>query len=93
MSFPADLRFAARSLAKAKGLDGHRREMGGGRIFVHAGGDPYALVAPITRIIRELSAEQPVERAATLEDVRTEVLAPERLNALVFGGFAQAWRS
>ena len=50
--------------------------------------DPYALVPPITRIIRELSAEQPVERAATLEDVRAEVLAPDRLNALVFGGFA-----
>ena len=43
---------------------------------------------PITRIIRELSAEQPVEQAATLEDVRAEVLAPSRLNALVFGGFA-----
>ena len=50
--------------------------------------DPYALVPPITRIIRELSAEQPVERAATLEDVRAEVLAPNRLNAMVFGGFA-----
>ena len=50
--------------------------------------DPYALVPPITRIIRELSAEQPVEQAATLEDVRAEVLAPDRLNALVFGGFA-----
>ena len=43
---------------------------------------------PITRIIRELSADQPVEQAATLEDVRAEVLAPDRLNALVFGGFA-----
>jgi len=50
--------------------------------------DPYALVPPITRIIRELSAEQPVEKAATLEDVRAEVLAPDRLNALVFGVFA-----
>ena len=50
--------------------------------------DPYALVPPITRIIRDLSADQPVERAATLEDVRAEVLAPDRLNALVFGGFA-----
>jgi putative ABC transport system permease protein len=29
-----------------------------------------------------------VERAATLADVRAEVLAPNRLNALVFGGFA-----
>src|SRR5262249_57737327 len=50
--------------------------------------DPCALVPPITRILRDLSAEQPVERAATLEDVRAEVLAPDRLNALVFGGFA-----
>jgi predicted lysophospholipase L1 biosynthesis ABC-type transport system permease subunit len=64
------------------------QEIGGGRMFVHARTDPYALVPPITRIIRELSAEQPVERAATLEDVRAEVLAPDRLNALVFGGFA-----
>jgi predicted permease len=64
------------------------QEMGGGRLFVHARTDPYALVPSITRIIRELAAEQPVEGAATLEDVRAEVLAPQRLNALVFGGFA-----
>jgi predicted permease len=64
------------------------QEIGGGRLFVHASGDPYALVPSITRIVRELSADQPVERAATLDDVRAEVLAPDRLNALVFGGFA-----
>jgi ABC-type antimicrobial peptide transport system permease subunit len=64
------------------------QEMGGGRLFVHARTDPYALVQPITRIIRDLSADQPVEQAATLDDVRAEVLAPNRLNALVFGGFA-----
>jgi ABC-type antimicrobial peptide transport system permease subunit len=64
------------------------QEIGGGRMFVHAKTDPYPLVPPITRIIRELSADQPVEQAATLEDIRAEVLAPERLNALVFGGFA-----
>ncbi len=64
------------------------QEIGGGRLFVHTRADPYTLVVPITRIIRELSAEQPVEQAATLEDVRAEVLAPNRLNALVFGGFA-----
>jgi putative ABC transport system permease protein len=29
-----------------------------------------------------------VERAATLDDIRAEVLAPTRVNALVFGGFA-----
>jgi predicted permease len=60
-----------------------------GRIFVQTRmEDPYALVPTITRIIRQMSTDQPVERAATLEDVRAEVLAPDRLNALVFGGFA-----
>jgi putative ABC transport system permease protein len=39
-------------------------------------------------VIREISADQPVERAATLADVRAEVLAPERLNAFVLSGFA-----
>jgi putative ABC transport system permease protein len=60
----------------------------GGRLFVHAHSDPYALVAPITRIIRDMSVDQPVERAATLEDIRAEVLTPDRLNAVVFGVFA-----
>ena len=65
------------------------RQMGvGGRLFVHAAGDPYALVPAVTRVIREISADQPVERAATLDDVRAEVLSPERLNAFVFSGFA-----
>src|SRR5258708_21287437 len=59
-----------------------------GNLFVHTHGDPYSLVSPITRLIRDISVEQPVERAATLEDIRTEVLSPDRLNTLVFGGFA-----
>jgi len=59
-----------------------------GRMFVHVRSDPYALISPISRTIRGLSADQPVERAATLEDVRAEVLTPDRLNAMVFGGFA-----
>ena len=60
----------------------------GGRLFVHARGNPYALVSPVTRIIHDISAEQVVERPATLEDIRAEVLTPDRLNTLVFGGFA-----
>jgi predicted permease len=59
-----------------------------GRLFVHASGDPYALVPEVTRVIRAISADQPVERAATLEDVRAEVLAPDRLNAFVISGFS-----
>jgi putative ABC transport system permease protein len=62
--------------------------MFGGSLFVHASGNPYALVTPITQLIRGMSVEQPVERAATLEDVRAEVLTPDRLNTVVFGVFA-----
>jgi len=59
-----------------------------GRLFVRAHQDPYALVPAITSLIHQMSADQPVERAATLGDVRAEVLTPDRLNAIVFGGFA-----
>jgi putative ABC transport system permease protein len=59
-----------------------------GRLFVHASGDPYSLVKPVTQVVQRLSSNQPVERAATLEDVRAEVLAPERLKAFVLSGFA-----
>src|SRR6202034_2074886 len=59
-----------------------------GRLFVRAHQDPYALVPAITRTIHEMSADQPVEKASTLNDVRAEVLTPDRLNAIVFGGFA-----
>src|SRR5256885_16755272 len=58
------------------------------RLFIHTSADPYSLVTPVTRIIRNMSADQPVEHAATLEDVRAEVLTPDRLNSLVFGVFA-----
>jgi putative ABC transport system permease protein len=60
----------------------------GGRLFIHTSANPYALVPSVTRIIRDMSAEQPVEHAATLEDIRAEVLTPDRLNSLVFGVFA-----
>jgi predicted permease len=59
-----------------------------GRLFVRAQNDPYALVPTITRTIHQMAADQPVERASTLDDVRAEVLTPDRLNAIVFGGFA-----
>jgi putative ABC transport system permease protein len=60
----------------------------GGRLFIHTGANPYSLVTPVTRVIRGMSPDQPIEHAATLEDVRAEVLTPERLNSLVFGVFA-----
>jgi len=62
--------------------------LGGGRMFVHMSSNPYGLVTPITRILRQMSADQPVEHAATLDDVRAEVLSPDRLNVVVFSVFA-----
>jgi len=62
--------------------------MFGGHLFIHTTGNPYALVTPVTKIIRQLAADEPVEHAATLEDIRAKVLAPDRLNSLVFGVFA-----
>jgi predicted permease len=59
-----------------------------GRLFVRTEQDPYTLAPAITRTIHEISAEQPVELASTLKDIRAEVLTPDRLNAVVFGGFA-----
>ena len=64
------------------------QEFGAGRLLVHTRTDPYALVPVLTKAIRELERDQPVERASTLEDVRAEVLAPTKLNTVVFGGFA-----
>jgi len=62
--------------------------MFGGHLFIHTTGNPYALVVPVTKIIRQMAADEPVEHAATLEDIRAKVLAPDRLNSLVFGVFA-----
>ncbi len=64
------------------------QEPGGGRLFVRTAVDPYMLVPAITRVVHSLLADQPVERAASLADIRAEVLTPNRLNALVMGGFA-----
>jgi len=63
-------------------------ELGGGRFFIHASSDPYGLVNPITRIMRGMSSDQPVENPATLDDVRAEVLSPDRMKATVFSVFA-----
>jgi predicted permease len=59
-----------------------------GRLFVRAHQDPYALVPSITQTIHAMSVDQPIERASTLNDIRAEILTPDRLNAIVFGGFA-----
>jgi putative ABC transport system permease protein len=61
------------------------------RLFIRASGDPHLLVPSVTRALQQVSKDQAVERAATLAEVRAEVLTPERLNTFVFsalGGIA-----
>src|SRR5258708_31872780 len=60
----------------------------GGRLFVRTANDPYRMMPSVTQVVRGLAPDQSLERAATLEDVRAEVLSPERVNAFVFSGFA-----
>jgi putative ABC transport system permease protein len=60
----------------------------GASLLVRSGKNPLALIPSITKTIRAVAATQPVEHASTLEEVRTEVLANNRVNAIVFGGFA-----
>jgi putative ABC transport system permease protein len=59
-----------------------------GRLLVRTQQDPYALAPAIARTIHDISLDQPVERPSTLQDIRAEVLTPDKLNAVVFGGFA-----
>ena len=62
--------------------------MYGACLLVRSSKDPTSLAPAITKTIRAVAATQPVEHTSTLEDVRTEVLANNRVNAIVFGGFA-----
>ncbi|MGA8035324.1 MAG: ADOP family duplicated permease [Candidatus Acidiferrales bacterium] len=60
----------------------------GDRMLVKTAGDPHQMIATITKTIRSVSADQPIEKPATLGDIRSEILTPDKLNAIVFGGFA-----
>jgi hypothetical protein len=65
------------------------RQIGyGQRLFVRTTGDPYAVAASVVRVIHGIAPTQVVERVATLQDIRAQVLSPQRVNAFVFSGFA-----
>jgi predicted permease len=53
--------------------------------FILRGPAAPSLGAQATRAIRELAPDQPITRVATLEQVREESLAPQRLNAFLVG--------
>jgi predicted permease len=51
--------------------------------FILRGPAAPRLIPQATRVIHELAPDQPIERVATLEQVREESLTPQRLNALL----------
>ena len=46
-----------------------------------------ALGPQAARVVRELVPDQPIERVATLAQIREQTIAPQRLNALLVGAF------
>ncbi len=59
----------------------------GGSLFVRTP-QPDAVVQPIIDQIRQLDPEQPIVNIATLAQVRSESISPQKLNAALVGAFA-----
>ncbi len=58
-----------------------------GVVFIRSA-QPSSIVRPALDIIRDLDPERPVINIATLEQVRSDAIAPQRLNATLVGAFA-----
>ena len=57
-------------------------------LFVRTIGEPQTVASPVREIIRGLDPSQPIENVMSLARIRSESLAPRRLNATLIGGFA-----
>ena len=57
-------------------------------LFVRTTGAAEAVASPIRQLIRRLDPSQPIENVLTLNRIRSDSLAPRRLNAVLIGGFA-----
>jgi len=58
-----------------------------GSLVIRAAADPASITPAAVRIIRDLDAEQPIENIRTLEEIRAQAVAPNRLNALLVAAF------
>ena len=58
------------------------------KVVVRAKSLPLQLERTVREAVREFDAQQPITGVRTLEDVRSESLAPPRLTALLLGAFA-----
>lgn len=60
----------------------------GQTVLVRTEGDPMTVAPRILETLRALDPERPLEHIATLAELRSESLAPQRLNAILFLIFA-----
>lgn len=59
-----------------------------GGLVVRTATDPSSIARSVVGIIRALDGEQPIENVRTLEEIRSEALAPQALNASLVSMFA-----
>ncbi len=57
-------------------------------LLVRTAGSPDGLALRVVETIRQLDPNRPVDHVQTLEEIRDETLAPQRLNAALIGLFA-----
>jgi putative ABC transport system permease protein len=57
-------------------------------LLVRTGGTTAGLIPHIVETIRQLDPNRPIDHVQTLEEIRDEAIAPQRLNATLIGLFA-----
>ena len=57
-------------------------------LLVRTAGLPYGLAPRVIETIRQLDPNRPIDHVQTLEEIRDETIAPQRLNATLIGLFA-----
>jgi len=58
------------------------------QLFVRAAGNPESVVREGKSVLREIDPEQPIANVQTLEQLRSDLIAPSRLTATLLGLFA-----
>jgi predicted permease len=58
-----------------------------GGLVVRAEGNPEALVASVTRIVRGIAPGAPIENVLTVAQIKDQSIAPRRLNAILVSSF------
>jgi predicted permease len=62
-------------------------EVFGSTLVLQTAGDPAALAGQVTKAVRQVAPDQPIEKVLTLDQIRDESVAPRRLNALLVASF------